>query len=82
MGQPHPFGALFRLLVVVLALLIGDRAGSLAGGLARGLALATATVRGALLQGGAIERLDVGHWIFPPFHDSCLHYSIREKGFQ
>ena len=56
----------FCLLLVVLALLIGDGARGLTGGLARGLALAAAAVSSAVLQSSAVERLDMLHFCFPP----------------
>ena len=52
--------------LLILALLIGDRAGSLAGGLARGLALAAAAVGCAVLQSGSVQSLDVLHRNLPP----------------
>ena len=64
-ARPFPVRML-SLLVVVLALLIGDRAGSLAGGLARGLALAAAAVGCAVLQSGSVQSLDVLHRNLPP----------------
>ena len=54
-----------RILLVVLALLVGNGAGGLAGRLTRGLALAAAAVGSALLQRGAVERFDMGHGISP-----------------
>jgi di/tricarboxylate transporter len=57
------------LLVLVLALLVGDAAAGLAGGLAGGLALAAAAVLGALAQRTGLQGLD-------SFHDTYLH-SVR-----
>ena len=62
MGVPHPFQRfIVWVLFAVLTLLIGHSAGSLAGGLARSLALAAAAVSHALLQGWAVQSLDMGH---------------------
>ena len=52
--------------LLVLALLVGDRAGSLASGLARGLALAAAALGRTGLQSGAVQSLNVLHWKIPP----------------
>ena len=61
-GTNPPFPALCVMsLLCVLALLVGHGARGLTGGLARGLALAAAAVGGTLLQGRAVERLDVSH---------------------
>lgn len=50
-----------NLLPDALALLIGDAAAGLAGGLARGLALAATAMGSALLQGCAVQSLDMSH---------------------
>ena len=49
------------LLILVLALLVGNSAGSLASGLARSLALTAAALGSAVLQSGAVESLNVFH---------------------
>ena len=56
-------GILFKnkLLILVLALLVGDAAAGLAGGLAGGLALAAAAVLGALAQGTGLKGRDSFH---------------------
>ena len=53
--------AFFTQLSLVLALLVGHSAGGLAGGLARCLALAATAMGRALLQGCAVQSLDVSH---------------------
>ena len=50
-----------KLLVAVLALLVGNAARGLASGLARGLALAAAAVLSALAEILGFDRLDVLH---------------------
>ena len=50
-----------RLLLLVLAGLVGDAAAGLASGLARGLALAAAAVLSALAEILGFDRLDVLH---------------------
>ena len=62
-----------KLLLSVLALLVGNAAAGLAGGLAGGLALAAATVLGALAQVTGLKSLD-------SFHDSYLQ-SVRINEF-
>ena len=52
---------LVRLLLLVLAGLVGDAAAGLASGLARGLALAAAAVLGAVAQVAGFKSLDVLH---------------------
>ena len=59
-GQAHPFQR-FDKLLVILALLVGHSTGGLAGGLARGLALAATAMGSALLQGCAVQSLDMSH---------------------
>ena len=55
-------------ILLILALLVGDRAGRLAGGLTRGLALTAAALGGAGLKSGPIESLDVLHWYLLLIH--------------
>ena len=55
------------LLLLVLALLIGDAAAGLAGRLARGLALAAAALLGALAQVAALDGLNSLHDRVTPF---------------
>ena len=57
------------LLILVLALLVGDGAGGLAGRLAGGLALAAAALDGGFLEVRAVDRLDMFHRILPPIID-------------
>ena len=52
---------LVRLLLLVLAGLVGDAAAGLASGLARGLALAAAAVGSAFAQVTGLDGLDVFH---------------------
>jgi hypothetical protein len=59
-GQAHPFQR-FDKLLAILALLVGHSTGGLAGGLARGLALAATAMGSALLQGCAVQSLDMSH---------------------
>ena len=59
---------------MIFALLVGHRAGGLAGGLARGLALAAAAVGRALLQGGAVQGLDMSHGYLLQFEKVVLLY--------
>ena len=56
-------GILFKnkLLILVLALLVGDAAAGLAGRLAGSLALAAAAVLGAVAQATSLESLDSFH---------------------
>ena len=56
-------GILFKnkLLILVLALLVGDAAAGLAGRLAGGLALTAAAVLGAVAQATSLESLDSFH---------------------
>ena len=56
-----------RLLLLVLAGLVGDAAAGLASGLARGLALTAAAVLSALAQVAGLDGLDVFHSLHPPF---------------
>ena len=55
------------LLLLVLALLIGDAAAGLAGRLARGLALAAAALLGALAQVAGLDGLNSLHDCVTPF---------------
>ena len=59
-------GILFKnkLLILVLALLVGDAAAGLAGRLAGGLALAAAAVLGALAQIAGLDGLNMLHGSF------------------
>ena len=50
-----------QILLIVLALLVGNSTRSLAGRLARSLALAAAAVSSALLQGSAVKSLSMLH---------------------
>ena len=50
-----------KLLILVLALLVGDAAAGLAGRLAGGLALTAAAVLGAVAQATSLESLDSFH---------------------
>ena len=67
---------LVRLLLLVLAGLVGDAATGLASGLARGLALAAAAVGSAFAQVAGLDGLDVFHglylhlflWFFQIYH--------------
>ena len=59
-GTSPPFRR-FGKLLVIFALLVGHSAGGLAGGLARCLALAATAMGRALLQGCAVQSLDVSH---------------------
>ena len=56
-------GILFKnkLLILVLALLVGDAAAGLAGRLAGGLALTAAAVLGAVAQATSLKSLDSFH---------------------
>ena len=57
-------GGIFQkisLLILVLALLVGDAAAGLAGRLAGGLALTAAAVLGAVAQATSLESLDSFH---------------------
>ena len=58
-------------LLLVLTLLVGHGTRSLARGLARGLALAAASMGRALLQGSAVQGLDMSHGYLPPFQLVC-----------
>ena len=53
-----------KLLILVLALLVGDAAAGLAGRLAGGLALAAAAVLGALAQIAGLDGLNMLHGRF------------------
>ena len=53
-----------KLLILVLALLVGDAAAGLAGRLAGGLALAAAAVLGALAQIAGLDGLNMLHGSF------------------
>ena len=55
-----------NLLILVLALLVGDAAAGLAGRLAGGLALAAAAVLGALAQIAGLDGLNMLHGKIPP----------------
>ena len=55
-----------KLLILVLALLVGDAAAGLAGRLAGGLALAAAAVLGALAQIAGLDGLNMLHGKIPP----------------
>ena len=57
--RAHPFNVSEKRLLIVLALLVGNRAGSLAGRLAGSLALAAAAMGSAVLQGGTIQGLNM-----------------------
>ena len=62
-------GGIFQkisLLILVLALLVGDAAAGLAGRLAGGLALAAAAVLGALAQIAGLDGLNMLHGKIPP----------------
>ena len=60
-GQARRACPLCDVILLILALLVGDGAGSLAGGLARGLALTAAAVGRALLQRSAVQSLNMSH---------------------
>ena len=80
---------MLRLLLLVLAGLVGDAAAGLAGGLARGLALAAAAVGSAFAQVTGLDGLDVFHGLylhlffgfFPIYHTcvilSTIHISLH-----
>ena len=55
-----------KLLVAVLALLVGNAARGLASGLARGLALAATAVLCALAKVASLDGFDMLHDLFPP----------------
>ena len=61
---------LVRLLLLVLAGLVGDAAAGLASGLARGLALAAAAVLSAVAQVTSLDGLDMFHNFYPPVQKS------------
>ena len=73
-------GILFKnkLLILVLALLVGDAAAGLAGRLAGGLALAAAAVLGALAQIAGLDGLNMLHGKIPPsFVSLFLEFTMR-----
>ena len=63
-----------KLLILVLALLVGDAAAGLAGRLAGGLALAAAAVLGALAQVLGLQGLNVAH------HGTSILVGIYQYG--
>ena len=67
-----------NLLILVLALLVGDAAAGLAGRLAGGLALAAAAVLGALAQIAGLDGLNMLHGKIPPsFVSLFLEFTMR-----
>jgi hypothetical protein len=70
------------LLVLVLAVLVGNAAAGLAGGLARGLALAAAAVLGALAEVAGFEGLDLDHGFASVFIVFWRDYSMLFPGSQ
>ena len=75
------------LLILVLALLVGDAAAGLAGRLAGGLALAAAAVLGALAQIAGLDGLDMLHGKIPPssfilFIECTMFYGVCQLVFK
>ena len=59
--------------ILVFALLVRNRAGRFAGGLAGSLALTAATLAGALLERGTVQRFDMLHNGLP---SSVVYYVV------
>ena len=70
-------------LVLALALLVGNAAAGLAGGLAGSLALAAAAVLRALAEVAGIQRLDMLHGEIPPLQidRAIIARSAREVNY-
>ena len=73
-----------NLLILVLALLVGDAAAGLAGRLAGGLALAAAAVLGALAQIAGLDGLNMlhGSFLLVIFSILSVYHGVREMSMR